>query len=441
MVLSSPKILKIVIISIICFSSIILLAQENNSVVSDDKITVNSNGIAFLGSGTTEEDAKIIAVNDAKRKALEQTGMYLESHVKVIDHTLVKDEIITISGSILNTKTISENRKIINNIFAFEVEIETTIDINILNERITYIKENRELEEQLELEKQRNEKLAKQIRNLQNDAGTVQNENVKKLVNSLSANEWNRLSLQQVNPNKKIEYLTQAILLDPDYVIAYYNRGTAYYEMSKYAESIEDFDKAIELNPHYGKAYNNRGVVHSSLGSYEKAIDDFKRAFELNPHIVTIFNNRGAAYNKLGKNDLAIRDFNRAIEINSHDASAYNNRAIAYNELRQYRAALQDFSKSIELNPKDATVYFNRGSTYLQLKMYPEAFRDFTQVIQINPDDASAYKIRGVVSTLLGNNQEAVDDLNDYLKLSGHQSKEADQVRQMIINLGFSPKY
>jgi tetratricopeptide (TPR) repeat protein len=419
-----------------------LFGQQKDSIaINGELLTVRSQGIAYLGSGITEEDAKVIATNDAKRKALEQTGMYLESHTKVVDHRLVKDEIMTISGSILRTKIISEKRKIINDMFAIESKIETIIDLNILNERIAYVRKNRELEEQLKLERERNQELTEQIKYMQQHANTAQNQDVKKLVNALTATEWNRLGLQQDNPNKKIEYFAKAINLDSNYVTPYYNRGTAYNDLEKYEASIWDFNKAIELNSKYGKAYNNRGVVYNALGQYEKAIQDFNKAIELNPHLLTIFNNRGAAYNKLGKNDQAIRDFNKAIELNPLDALAYNNRAITYNELGQYQAGIQDFTKAIELNPEDVTAYYNRGSSYLQLKKYSEALQDYTKVIVLNPQDASTYKNRGIVYTITGKNQNAVDDFNTYLRIEDNKSGDAEEVRQMIKDLGYSPLY
>ncbi len=419
-----------------------LFAQQKDSIaIKGELLTVRSQGIAYLGSGITEEDAKVIATNDAKRKALEQTGMYLESHTKVINYTLVKDEIITISGSILRTKIISENRKILNNLFAIEVDIETIIDLKILNERIAYVRKNRELEEQLKLERERNQKLAEQIKYFNQHVKTVKNEEVKELVNAITATEWNRLGLQQENLNKKIEYFTQAIDLDPNYVTPYYNRGSAYNDLKKYVESIRDFNKAIELNPGYGKAYNNRGVAYNDLGKYDEAIQDFNKAIELNPHLLTIFNNRGAAYSKLGKYDQAIRDFNKAIDLNPIDALAHNNRGIAYNDLGQYQAAIQDFTRAIELNPKDAMVYYNRGSTYLQLKKYSEAIQDYTMVIEQNPQDATSYKNRGIIYTIIGQNSNAANDFNTYLKTDGNKSGDAEEVRQMIRDLGYSPIY
>ena len=121
--------------------------QDNTVLIKDNMLITRSKGIAFLGSGITEQDAKVIARNDAKLKALEQAGIYLESHVTIINFVLVKDEIITFSGSILKTKVLNEKRKIINNMFAIEIAIEATIDLKLLNQRIKEIRENVSLSE------------------------------------------------------------------------------------------------------------------------------------------------------------------------------------------------------------------------------------------------------------------------------------------------------
>lgn len=42
----------------------------------------------------------------------------------------------------------------------------------------------------------------------------------------------------------------------------YNNRGNAYSKLGQKERAILDFDKAIELNPNYAMAYNNRGYTH-----------------------------------------------------------------------------------------------------------------------------------------------------------------------------------
>jgi tetratricopeptide (TPR) repeat protein len=49
----------------------------------------------------------------------------------------------------------------------------------------------------------------------------------------------------------------------------------------KYFEGIKDLSKAIELNPDYGIAYANRGIAEKNLGNKEKSCQDFIRAISL----------------------------------------------------------------------------------------------------------------------------------------------------------------
>ena len=53
---------------------------------------------------------------------------------------------------------------------------------------------------------------------------------------------------------------TKAIELDPEYALAYDNRGASKYYLEDYKGAIEDHTKAIELDPEYVYAYFNRGV-------------------------------------------------------------------------------------------------------------------------------------------------------------------------------------
>ena len=64
----------------------------------------------------------------------------------------------------------------------------------------------------------------------------------------------------------------KAIELDPNYAMAYNNRGVAKADLKQYFEAIKDHDKAIELDPNYAMAYNNRGVAKEGLKQYEAAI-------------------------------------------------------------------------------------------------------------------------------------------------------------------------
>jgi tetratricopeptide (TPR) repeat protein len=104
-----------------------------------------------------------------------------------------------------------------------------------------------------------------------------------------------------------------------DRVIAYVERGNAYYNKQDYGRAIENFSEAIKLDPKYFQAYNYRGKTYSSRGENNYAITDFSQAIQLNPVYVDAYNNRGLAYKAVGRKAEAIADFRKAQSIDPSD--------------------------------------------------------------------------------------------------------------------------
>ena len=75
--------------------------------------------------------------------------------------------------------------------------------------------------------------------------------------------------------------LNQAIRLDPQFVIAYYNRGQIYDDLDRPQFAIEEYDEAIRLNPLYAEAYASRARAYTILGKDVEAEQDVERAVEL----------------------------------------------------------------------------------------------------------------------------------------------------------------
>ena len=76
----------------------------------------------------------------------------------------------------------------------------------------------------------------------------------------------------------------------------YFKQGLSYSDLGKYDQAIYYYDQAINRNPEYAMAYNNRGNVFYRMGDYDKAIIDYNRAINLNPGLAEAFNNRAFAY-------------------------------------------------------------------------------------------------------------------------------------------------
>jgi tetratricopeptide (TPR) repeat protein len=175
----------------------------------------------------------------------------------------------------------------------------------------------------------------------------------------------------------------QAIKLNSDDAVAYYNNGVAKYKLGDNQGAITDFNQAIQINPDYANAHYDRGSAKSNLGDKLGAIADYNQAIKLNPDDADVYNNRGWAKYNLGDKQGAIKDYNQAIKLNPDFAFPYNNRGWAKYNLGDKQGAIADYNQAIKLNPDFAVPYYNRGLIYKELNDNEKAIKDFRQATKL----------------------------------------------------------
>ena len=67
---------------------------------------------------------------------------------------------------------------------------------------------------------------------------------------------------------------TEALSVDPSFVVAYEDRGNIYRDRAQCDEAIADYTQATEFKPDYADAYYNRGLAYDELEQYDKAVAD-----------------------------------------------------------------------------------------------------------------------------------------------------------------------
>ena len=70
-------------------------------------------------------------------------------------------------------------------------------------------------------------------------------------------------------------YYAEKIKEDPKNALYHFQKGIFNVAQSAYKEAIEDFTHAIEINPQYAVAYYNRGNVLADLDRHEEALADY----------------------------------------------------------------------------------------------------------------------------------------------------------------------
>ncbi len=95
---------------------------------------------------------------------------------------------------------------------------------------------------------------------------------------------------------------TKVIEIDPDYSLAYLNRGQVLFQMWRYEEALEDFDHVIKLTAGMeSAAYLEKGQCYAYLGDFKKAIEQWNIALSLDPEPNNpAYLYRGCVYHILG---------------------------------------------------------------------------------------------------------------------------------------------
>ena len=136
-------------------------------------------------------------------------------------------------------------------------------------------------------------------------------ERVVNFSSSKTAEEWFGEGLRYDLPNGSFSLALgayeSAIQVDPNYVDAYVNIGTLYYDQKKFEKAQRYYRQAIARDPHHTKAYFNLGNVLDELGCTDKAIELYEKAIEVDPTFWDAYFNLAAACQKLGTQDKAIK--------------------------------------------------------------------------------------------------------------------------------------
>jgi len=370
---------------------------------------------------------------------LEKAGTYIESLTVVKNSKVEKDEILALTAGVLKAEVVSQKNYASEDAFGIEIVVNVIVDTSLLEERVKKQLQDKTHLTQLKDTQKREKELFQRVANLEEENRNLmaKNQSTQKLKKEfqqasrgLTAVDWFNKAValwdgeKVTNPKKTIEYLNNAIKLEPDVASSYLNRGVAYYDLGQHQRAIEDYNEVIRLKEDDAGAYNNRGNAYNSLGKHQRAIEDYNQAIHLQPDYAIAYNNRGIAYGDLGQQQRAIEDYNETIRLKPDLASGYYNRGYAYDDLGQYKRAIEDYNAAIQLKPDDAKTYNCRGIAYGNLGQFQRAIEDCSVAIRLQPDDAGAYNNRGIAYFRQGNNNLGCRDAQKAYELGNCKALE-----------------
>lgn len=243
---------------------------------------------------------------------------------------------------------------------------------------------------------------------------------------------------------KGIEYLEQAIAVDPNYALAYAGLARAYimlptYTKVRFGQVIPKIknatSKALSLEDDLADAHAILGYIMTTEGDDAGAEREYQRAIDLNPNSAMVYHFYSNLLRIEGKLNEAIDKQRRAVELEPLSVIINREYGSKLFFARKYDEAIAQFNKTIELDANFPSAHYGLALVYWARGDYPEAVEEHAKYQELNGEPNKAALLResfvkggwqGFLRTVTDDSKQidlSGDDLTAYYAASGEKDK------------------
>ncbi len=167
-------------------------------------------------------------------------------------------------------------------------------------------------------------------------------------------NAWHRLGIAHLQSREPLDAVTcikKALVIDPNYIEAYFDLGTVLTMLKRLEEAMTCFEKVLALKPEHAGAHNNLGIVLKALDQHEQAIQHYQKGLALKPDYVEAHNNLGNALQDLNRFEEALPCYQKALTLKPDNAAAHNNLGNVLQVLNKRHDAKQSYARALAVKP------------------------------------------------------------------------------------------
>ncbi len=380
----------------------------------------------IMGDGDTLAGAAEMALAKAKRKAIEEAGVYLEASSQEVmtyrEGTIAlaaQKDIRTISAAITQTDILEQRRMLDGDRLTFYVKIRATVQIDMLADAVKRIKADEQLADHYRRLQAENAALKNQLDVLRKQplaAKPASSEPGEAKPDRRKAEQLAQRAMKSPSLPEKIDLASQALQSDGGYVPALIIRGQTYLRVASVAFSrkgdpseiagyvdhaLADFDRAVTQSPTSPWAWLGRGDARTWQKRPDDAATDYERVLELDPtfdlareRLITLYTTKARKAASSGQWHQVVAILDKAIRKDAHpswlerEKEALFIRAQAHHELGETDRAIDDLSKVIRVDPAHTSALMLRAQIYRHLLQGRLAKDDFERACALGVADA-----------------------------------------------------
>jgi TolB-like protein/tetratricopeptide (TPR) repeat protein len=216
---------------------------------------------------------------------------------------------------------------------------------------------------------------------------------------------------------KGIEYLDQAVKLDPTLALAWAELARAWLNNANGAwaqpraaatRAREAAERALQLEPGLAEGFARLGAIQRNWDwDWRGADASYRRALELAPGSSVALEGAGVLAESFGRFDEAIELMRRSVAQDPLSSGAYSNLALAYLAADRLAEAEQACRKAIELSPQRICIHSHLSAILLAQGREDAALAE----AQVEPEDVYRLQALALVHSAAGRDTEADEAL------------------------------
>lgn len=206
--------------------------------------------------------------------------------------------------------------------------------------------------------------------------------------------------IQEGRQDDAIRRLRTAVEFLPGNAQAWNHLGLAYHGAKRPTEASEAYQQALRLDRNLAVAYFNSGCLYLEHGEPMLATDALWAYVGLQPRVVEGWVKLGQAQLRTRKWDQAERSFAEALRLNPARVDALNGLGVALQQRRKVREAWQSFTNAVMRDPGFAPAWMNLGVIAQQTGANAKAVQAYRQYASLRPDNALQMDLAAVIRKL-----------------------------------------
>ena len=226
-----------------------------------------------------------------------------------------------------------------------------------------------------------------------------------------------------------------AIVADPKYADALADYGTALALKGDWKGAADLQKRAIAANPKDALYHLNYARILDKLGDAENSLRELNQAYTINPKDTTVLMALSKKAMSSGQLKESVRFLEEAVDL--YPASADLRERLAYGLMKsgEVDQSAAQAKEAVRLDPKSASARTTLGSALMVQGYVVPAVNSYKEAVKLAPNDASAHFLLSNSLEKSGEKEEAIAELETFLKLCDGSDPRAAQAKERLDKL------